>query len=568
MLFVYLRKSRHYLASSLFLLVLCGLIVYPIAVLFYGSIRSEPPRSLHFSLSGFTYGHYAKVFTPEFASIFFNTVITVLFSTALAVVCGVFLAWLVARTNVPFRGVFEVAAVVPIFISPLIMALSWALLASPKVGLLNIVLHNIHLPWRLNIYSHWGIAFVFGLCYAPYAYMFSIGPLKLMDPSLEESAIVCGANRLRATLNVTLPLIALAILSSAILVFVLTLGAFAVPQVLGNPARLTFITTYLYKLISYFPPRTNEASAISIVLLLITFTAVYFQTRLLSKRQFTTVTGKGLRPTPIDLGWSKYLFSLAGIIYVALAVVLPYFAIIQTALRKYYRVTSLSALFSPEVMGLDNFRFIFEYPGTLTALSNSFILGLSTAVGGGIFYFLLAYFIHRTKLAGRQPVNLLTMAPAAIPGLVIGLGYLCAWIALPIGIYGTLWIMGLAYVARYSPQGVRGIAASLTQIHPELEESSECSGASYLQTLWNVLIPLTRPGIISAMVLVFIISFRELGISIFLYTGRTLVLAVAIFDLWDGGWWGAVCALALIQASIVLAVVVVGKRLLRADILA
>jgi iron(III) transport system permease protein len=569
------KPKRHNVRRSLpgrltigaLLAIAAVLIVLPVGILLLGSFLIEPPRALHVDWSGLTLRNYAEVlFDRTFPALLGLSLGAACVGTAGALVIGTGLAWLAVRSDVPGRRILEASAVTPLFVSPLIGAFAWEILGSPQSGILNIMAREIHLPGLINVYTFGGICFVFAIYYAPYVFLFSAASLRNMDPVLEEAAAMCGASRLRSVLDVTLPLIAPALVSSALLVFVLLIELFSIPAVLGPGGNLNFLSVEIWNLIGVTPPKVNEASALGVVLLVITATLVLVQRRVLGGRSFVTVAGKGLRPTPVKLGGARLPCALAGFGYIAVAVVLPYAALVFIALRKSLYFSNVAAIVDSRQFGVGQFAQTLSDPVVQTALRNSMLVGAGTMIFGCLLYFAMAYVIQRTKLPGRTLLDAITTLPIAIPGLIIGLGFLWAWISLPIGIYGTLWIIILAYVAQFSPQGVRAIGASLIQIHPELEESSRVSGATMTATLRYIVMPLAWPGIFSALVLLFVLSFRELATALFLYTSNTIIFSVAMFDLWSRGSTSTVAVMALVQAAILLVFVAAGQAARRPPI--
>jgi len=554
-----LRKLRWTFIIVPLLVVLTFLIVYPVLTLVLGSFRLEPPRGFNLSLEGLTLANYIRVFSHvRNYQALKNTVIAAGLGTLFSVITGSWLAWLTARTNVPFKRLIGLSAIMPLFLSSMVGALAWITLASPNSGLINLLFRDLGLPFRVNIQSMGGVIFIFTLYYTPYVYMFVNSALSLMDPSLEEAARISGASTFRTMQRVTLPLVLPSILASAILVFVFMMEVFAVPSLLAEPAQIPFLASSLYRYLGTVPPDINQASALGMLLLVITTGLVSFQHYVVSRRSYVTVAGKGLKQQIIDLGPFRWPAAFSGLLYIVVAAVLPFFAILINGFRSHMFIPHITRIF--ENMGTRHLDFVMSYAPARTAIINSLWMGLATALVGGVLYFVVAYVIYRTNLPGRRVLDWISMLPVAIPGLVLGIAYLWAWISLPIGLYGTVWIMVLAYVARLSPQGVRASGTTLVQIHTELEESARICGASPVKTMWRVIVPLAKPGLASSMILLFITSVRELSTSIFLYTPKSVVLSVIMYDMWENGMFGGVSLLALVQTTLLLGVIVVAQR--------
>jgi len=550
---------------TLLLVVTSLLIVLPVAVLAIGSFLSEPPRALHFAFSGLTFGNYIAVLgSPGFWRLLATTITLAVVGTAGAVVFGVALAWLAVRTDVPGRRILEAVAITPMFIPPLVGAFAWDILASPKSGIINILARSIGIPQAVNVYSLTGIGFVFAIYYCPYVFLFVAAALRNMDAVLEEAARMVGAGRLRTIVDITIPLTLPAFWSAGLLVFVLLIEIFAIPAVLAEPGGIHVLSVRIWELVGFTPPKVNEASALGVLLLLlITVTLVLLQNRVLAQRSFITVSGKGQRREPTSLGAWRWPLCTLGFTYLVIAVLLPFLALLLIALRRNLFFANAKALFNPVQFSFAQFGVAFGDPVVRLSLANSLLVSCGTIMLGCTLYFAVAYTVHRTRLPGRRALDIISIMPVAIPGLIIGLGYLWSWITLPIGLYGTVWIIILAYISQFSPQGVRAIAASLVQIHPELEECSRLCGAGMLRTLRHVVIPLARPGVLAAMILLLVLSFREFATALFLYTSATQVFSLTMFDVWERGSTNLVAAMALIQAGMLLSIVLVGQRFSR-----
>jgi iron(III) transport system permease protein len=553
-----------YGVMAVLLAVVSILIVFPVVVLVIGSFLGEPPRALHFDWPGVTARNYIDlIYSPSFADLVGTTLIAAVFGTAGAVAIGTGSAWLAVRTDLPGRRGVEVISLLPMFVSPLVGAFAWDILASPHAGLLNLFARSLHLPVTVNIYSMPGIAFVFSIYYAPYAFLLISAALRNMDATLEEASIMSGAGQVRTMLKVTLPLVSPALLSASLLVFVLLISLFAIPAVLGEPGDIHVVSVRIWDLIGFAPPKVNQASALGVLMMLATMSLVWLQYRVMRHRSYVTVSGKGLRPRPVELGILRWPLAMLVFLFLLANVLMPYAALLLIALRRNLYYTSLATLFDPSQFGVARFQSTLSDPVVRASLWNSLAVGLGTVLIGSVLYFAVAYTVSRTRLRGRRMLDTIVVLPVAIPGLIIGLGYLWSWITIPVGLYGTLWIMILAYVSQFAPQGVRSITSSLVQIHNELEESSWLSGAGFLYTLRRVVVPLSWPGIVAAMTFLLALSFREISTALFLYTADTQVFSVTMFDLWLRGSTDVVAAMALIQTAIILTLVLL-SRLIRA----
>jgi len=542
------------------LAILGFLVVYPVLTLLLGALTDTNPVVDGLSLSHLSIAHFLTVAAnPNVAEALFNTLLACGGGTAIAVAIGLLFSWIVVRTNTPFKGFIAAASILPLFAPPLVAGVAWSILGSPKTGLINTVFKWAGLDWHVDFYSLSGLIFVFGIYYAPYVYMFTASALRNMDPSLEEAAEISGASAFSTLFTVTFPLIMPAIVSGMLLSFIVMLGIYGVPAVLGAPANINVLTTYIFKLTNWSPPLYNTAAAVAIILMLVTGVLVLLQQKVLSGRSYTTVAGKAFRPRSLDLGPWRWLTFALGALYLLVVVVLPMLALTVAAFRKFMFIRDVNALFDPRAYSLIHFNAIFDNPLTIRSIYNAIEVGLITAVVGGALAFAIGYTIHRTRLPGRGAIDLISTVPVAIPGLVVGVAYLWAWIGIPGGLYGTIWILALAFIARFMPDTVKALSTSFMQIHRELEEAAWVCGKGTLATIASIVLPLARPGVIASMTLLFVLSIRELGSSLFLYTSDTMVMSVLLLDYYEGGNVGKTAAFSLVQ-TVLLGVLIGGAN--------
>lgn len=557
------RRTRAFLALNPLLglllivfLILGILILYPAWILFSSSFMTESGE--------LTLQWYIEAYTdPANYQAIFNTLVIACGAAIIATGFGTFMAWAVVRTDIPGRRIIEAASIVPFISTPFIGALAWILLASPQTGLIN------HL-WRalpgvedplLNIYSLWGIVMVEALYEMPYVFLIVSGALRSMDSTLEEASMSSGAGVWDTTWRVTLPLVLPAILGGALLVFVLAAEQFGVPAVLGTPARIRVLTTSIWDTQSVYPPKYGLGASLCVTLLVITMIGLWLQRRLIGSRSYTTVGGKGARAHRISLGPWRWLVFAVCAAYLLLAVVLPFATIFLSSIR-----TLWTHDFRWEQLTLENYRWVlFDYPITQRALFNSMFLAVVGATVCIVFCALVSFLSLRTRLPGRKALDYLSMLPMAFPGIVLAVGLLQAWITPPLVLYGTIWILFIAYIARYFPYGVRSTSATLVQIHPELEESSLISGANWFQTFYRVTLPLLKPGLVAGWILLFVSFTRELSASVLLYSPGKEVLSVAIYDMWEQGDFQPLSALAFIQIAIAMVMLALVKWVTKVD---
>lgn len=538
-------------AQFLVILLLCVMIVYPAAILINLSFRDGAGDwSLVWYLQAYT--------NPRNYEAILNTVIIASGAAIAAAIAGTLLAWAVVRTDMPGRRIVEMAAVVPFISTPFIGALAWILLGSPEVGLVNQFWRFIGGSGALiDIYSISGIIFVIALYEMPFVFLMVGGALRSMDPTLEEASLASGAGLWQTTTRVTLPLVLPAILASTLLVFVLAAEQFGVPAVLGTPARIRVLTTSIVNSQNFYPPRYGLGAALSVTLLIIALTGLWLQRRILGKRSYTTIGGKGSHPRRIKLGAFRWVLLAVCTSYLFLAVVLPFTTIFLSSIR-----TLWTSDFRWEQFTLEHYRWVlFDYPITRHAITNSLFLGVVGATATMLLCAFISFLSLRTKLPGRHLLDYLSILPLGFPGVVLAFGMLQAWINPPLVLYGTIWILFVAYATRYLPIGVRSTSATLVQIHPELEESSLSCGANWFQTFKNVTLPLLKPGIIAGWVLLFVAFTRELSASILLYSPGREVLSVAIYDLYQNGEFREISALAFLQIAVSMVMLAIAKWL-------
>ena len=508
------------------------------------------------------FDNYVTLFTDRvIPKAFLNTLIISTGSTVLATVLGVSLAWVNARTNCPLRDYLEPYNLIPFFLSPFVGAIAWHNLAAPKTGLLNAWARDL-----LGIESHifnvdniWGVIWVTGIFFTPLVYLFVVGSLRRMDPSLEDSARTTGAGLLRTTWTVTLPLVMPGILSGAIIVFVTSAGEFGVPFKLGAPYGWETLTTQIFSKAVGDDANHYLGAAMSMALGGITVFLIWIQQRYIAPRSFTTVTGKGYRPNVLDLGGWKWVAFGYNIVYILVAVVLPIFCLI---------IVSLHPVWTAEIefseMTFRNYEktLFFWRPDSIQAATNgifnSFFLAFVGASIAMVLALVVSYMIHRTKGAGSRLLDFLCVVPIGFPGIVLAMGVLVTYIQTPI--YATLWILLLGYITRFFPYGQRNISSIMLAISEELDQSSRMAGASWLTTLRRITIPLLKPGIFAGWVLLFIIFLRELSISIILYTSGTETLSVGVYYLSNFENEPLTAALSMAQTVVLLICIYIFRR--------
>jgi iron(III) transport system permease protein len=556
-------ESFHREPQLALVLFVGGIIAYlslsPTLMLFYGSFLSKP-----LGVPGdFTLAHYRQAYAdPLTYQLLLNSFVFAAGSSVLATLLAAILAWIAIRTNAPFRKFFELTAIIPNIFPPVMLAVSWTVLLSPRTGLINRLLMEIFnlAEAPLNLYSLSGMVFVEGLITTPLAFLVISASLYSMDPSLEESARVAGSSNVQIAWRITFPIIRPALLAAAMLNFVRAIESFDTPAIIALPARIEVFTTKIYReAVGAFPPNQNLAATYGVSLLLVTMVFVYFY-RLLTKRseRYVTVTGRGYRPTIIDLGRWRYLAAgVAGLILV-LIVVLPFLVLIYVSFISYIHVPGTKTW---ELLTFDNYRGNLTDTRTYRALQNSLFL----AVGGATLCMLLAsltaWVTTKTKVAGRGVIEALTFIPWAFPGTALAIGLLWTYVYIPLPIYGTLWILLIGYITRFLPYGLRTMTSTIVQLHDDLPQASMACGAGFLTTFRRILLPLLRPGFIAGWIILATIFLREFSTSIFLYSPGAEPLGPLLYHFYVDGNLGPMCSLAIIVSVICILLIVIARRI-------
>jgi len=479
-----------YILTPLVLLICGGLVLYPMMFVVAESFNTG--EAGHFPPSAIGLDNYAEMF--EDVHILENTALVAGLAAAMAILIGFTLAWILTRTAIPGRALLEQLIGLPYYMTPLVGALSWAVLAGPKTGLLNqLWQHLTGSSDLLNVYSPFGIAWVMALFEGTVAFVMISATMKSMDPSLEEASRVMGGGKLRTILRVTLPLVAPGVLSAAVFVFAEMLGSFAAAFVLGIPARFFVITTAIWEETLSFPPDYGRAAATGMALFLVMLVTLTIARLVLRKGSYATISGKAFRPRPVEVGRLRWVLQFICWSYVGLAVVLPLAALLLTSFQRFATV-----IWSQTHFTAVNYRTALQMGALGPAFANSLILGLSVATIGVCVVGVLVWIIYRSRTPGSTLIEYVVMFPQAVPRMVFGLGLLWAWLNIPIPIYGTLWLLGLAYFTVFLPLGVRTLAGVVMQIDPGLEECARVCGASWIRQMRTVTLPLMRPGITPA----------------------------------------------------------------------
>ena len=549
-------QSLILVGCTLFVLYLAGI---PLLMLLYGSIRSAPigEPGAHF-----TFANYVKAYVDkEFYLLLLNSVYYALGTCTLTFLIGTFLAWVSERTNTPLKKLFMVMSLIPFIIPGILSTISWILLLSPKIGLINIVVKEAFgleaAPF--NVYSMWGMIWAESIHLYPLVFLLMSAAFRNMDTSLEEAAMTAGSSTFQTFRTVTLPLMRPAMVSVLLINFIRGIEAFEVPALIGVPAKISVFTTKIFLAIHQFPSDFGLAGAYAVTLLAISTVGVLIYGKITRREErYATVTGKGYRPRVVDLGKWKWLTLGISFLIFLLAVILPIFVLLWSSFIPYYGVPSWE-LASKMTWG--NYQYILNYPLAATAFKNSFYLSVGTATLVMLLTSVIAWITVKTKLPGRAFLDTMTFIPIAMPGIVLGVSLIWVYLTLPIPIYGTIWVLLLAYMTKYIPYGIRAASASMIQINKELEEASLTAGGTWFQTFWKIILPLLMPGFTAGWIYISIIALRELSTSILLYSYNSTVLSIMAFDLWEGGQYTYVCALGVLMVLLLVTMAMIARKL-------
>lgn len=481
-------------------------------------------------------------------------------SGALALGIGTLLAYVQVRTDAPLKGLFFAASLVPLIIPGILYAAAWIFLADPRIGLINVVLFQPILGHGLfNTFSMWGMIWVQGLHLAPIAFLLMGAAFRSMDPALEEAALMAGAPRRLLLRRITMPLVRPAIVSAILLMFVQSLESFEVPGLLGLQNGIYVFTSRIYFVLRQFPIDYGAAGAYALGLLAFAVVGVAASGWLSrNARNYQTVTGKAFRPRPMELGRARPLVGALVVLFFAVAVVLPVAVLVYTSLLKFYSAPSLDSL---RTMSLANYRTVLHMPLAITALRNSVLLGVGAATVVMFLTAVASWVVVRTRAMGRRLLDVVAFTPLVVPGLVLGLALSFVYLRTALPIYGTLWILLIAYSTRYLPYGMRYASSAMSQTSGELEESAHVCGASWWQTFRRVLLPLASSGILAGWVYILVVSFRELSSSILLYSPGKEVLSILIWEQFENGQFTTLAAIGVCMVAILVLLVLVAYRL-------
>lgn len=525
------------------LLLIAGVIIYltliPLIMILYGTFTDGPPGTD----AAFTLNNYVKAYgSPPLFYSAFNSVVFAAGSGLISFVVGGFLAWVTERTNTPLKPLIYLLAIFPFVVPGILITVSWVFLLSPSIGLINQFLtgtFGFSEP-VFDIYTFSGMIWAFGIDHITLPFLLLAAAFRSMDPTMEEAALVSGMGTFRCLYHVNMKIMFPSILATWLLLFIRGIETFEAPAVIGIPAGIKVFATDIFLALRDTPTDYNLAGTYATAYLAVTVIGVLFYlhvTRIAER--FATITGKGYRPHTIDLrGWRFLTLALA-MILLFIAVVMPIGVIVWTSLLPYYAGPSMKML---SLLTLDNYRWVLDLDEFYRALNNNLITGMTAATLAVLLSVGVAWIVVRTDIYGRKMLDVLAFTPIALPGVVMSLALVWMYLTLPIPIYGTLWILVIAYVTKFIPISLRIVHASILQVHKELEEAAELSSASWIRNTFFILLPLIMPGLLVGWLYVLTLTFKVLSIPVLLSHVGTEVLPVFIYGLYEAGEYAELSA--------------------------
>ena len=536
-----------------FAAILCVLIVMPLSWLVYYAFTDKNGA---FTVANF----YRLVSDADFLDPLLTTFALATLSALICCAVAAPMGWLVARTDMPLRRTVRLLVTASFVTPPFLGAIAWELLAAPNSGLLNQLYREItgaspdsHL---LNIYTFTGLVFVISCYTFPYVFVLVANALDRTPGDLEDASAILGGSTWDTARRITIPLALPAVLAGALVAFLQAMTLFGSPAILAMPAGFHTITTKIWSLFQ-FPPKPELAAAASLPLLVLTIMLLRAEHMVLGRRGYSVVGGKNSEPRIVRLGPWRWVMLTVAMLVLMCPVFLPYFALLNASFSKI-----ASHLVSLNNFTLQNLHFVFfELSATSLALRNTFILGILSATCGTVLALVISYVTTRKAVTGYRVLGFLATAPVAIPGIVLGVGLFFTYTRPPFVLYGTLWILLIAFVTLAMPAAYQQMQSAFRSVHPELEDASRILGATRLRALWQITAPLLRTSVIATWCFVFVGVIRELSAAIMLFTSQTKVLSVLIYDLNESGDLAAISVLGLFMLIITFSVVALANSL-------
>jgi len=536
-----------------FAAILFVLIVMPLSWLVYYAFTDKN--------GAFTVANFSRLVSDaDFLDPLLTTFALATLSALICCAVAAPMGWLVARTDMPLRRTVRLLVTASFVTPPFLGAIAWELLAAPNSGLLNQLYREITGASPdsrlLNIYTFTGLVFVISCYTFPYVFVLVANALDRTPGDLEDASAILGGSTWDTARRITIPLALPAVLAGALVAFLQAMTLFGSPAILAMPAGFHTITTKIWSLFQ-FPPKPELAAAASLPLLVLTIMLLRAEHMVLGRRGYSVVGGKNSEPRIVRLGPWRWVMLAVAMLVLMCPVFLPYFALLNASFSKI-----ASHLVSLNNFTLQNLHFVFfELSATSLALRNTFILGILSATCGTVLALVISYVTTRKAVTGYRVLGFLATAPVAIPGIVLGVGLFFTYTRPPFVLYGTLWILLIAFVTLAMPAAYQQLQSAFRSVHPELEDASRILGATRLRALWQITAPLLRTSVIATWCFVFVGVIRELSAAIMLFTSQTKVLSVLIYDLNESGDLAAISVLGLFMLIITFSVVALANSL-------
>lgn len=540
------RFSMDGIMTALAVVLLLVVVVIPVVSIIYNAF--------------FFQGHFdPELFASQLTdsgnlAAMWNTIKIAFWVTLLGTAVGTFYAWLLGRSDIPAKGLMRALFNIPYMFPPFLGAMAWDLLLNGRSGYLNKLLVSVFglESAPININTLGGIVFVELSYYFPFVFMQVVSALERMDPTLEECARIAGAKQMTVIRKITLPLVVPAISAGALLILTTSLAHFGVPSILGFSQGIYTLPTKIYAVISRAGGSfegIRQGAALSIMLVLVVFTALVLQKKILSSGSYDIIKGKSMRPTLIKLRGARIPLLILCIATLVLIVIVPLVMIFLVSLVRAYGLPLI-----PENFTLNNYKKIFAASGTIDSVKNSLFVSIAAGIICMFLGTLIAYVVQKIRPKGKEVLEVLSVLPYSLPGTVLAIGVILAWSGniLGISLYNTIWIILVAYIARYLSFSMKSSSAALLQVHPSLEEAARTCGASHMESLTDVTLPLIRPAMVSGFFLIFLPAMREVTTSILLYGPYTRTLGVQIYSLRDAGMIPQAAALGSVAIAIII----------------
>ena len=539
------RINMDKLMTVVCFILLFIIVIIPIFMIIYNAFFFEGKFELNMFVTQLT--------DSKNLAAMWNTLKIAVFATVFGTIMGVFYAWLLGRSDIPCKGLMRALFSIPYMFPPFLGAMAWDLLLNGRSGYLNRFLVSTFgldgMPFNINSIA--GIVFVEVSYYFPFVFMQVVSALERMDPTLEECARIAGAKQSTVIWKITLPLVKPAISAGALLILTTSLAHFGVPSILGYAQGIYTLPTRIYAVIynsggSFDGIR--QGAALSVMLVVVVALALVLQKKILSTGNYDIIKGKSMRPTLIKLRAAKYPLLLVAVFTLVLIVVVPLVMIVLISFIKAYGLPLKPGNFTTA-----QYVKVFKASGTLDSIRNSLFVSITAGVVCMFLGTLVAYVVQKIKPKGKEALEVISVLPYSIPGTVLSIGVILAWSgSLGIKLYNTIWIILVAYMARYLSFSMKTSSAALLQVHSSLEEAARVCGASHTESLSDVTLPLIRPAMVSGFFLIFLPAMREVTTSILLYGPYTRTLGVQIYSLRDAGMIPQAAALATVAIGIIM----------------